>query len=138
MTLQDHIIAFLRERGPQSRVAIEAHAAKIGYAQSQVAGRLWRMRRAGLVRQIRRASLGRTSLYGADMSEIDPLVMKALEAQGWVYIGKRTTTNGLVLHKMGRHPETGLGGSLRRYEETEERSAEGWAFEALEQAGRAA
>lgn len=52
-----------------------------------------------------------------------------LSRAGWTLISQRTTPNGLILYKMGRDPETGLGGALRRWAETEERSAEGWMME---------
>ncbi len=112
------------------RAAIEAHVTDIGYAPTSAIARLYQMRRAGTIKQVRRASRHRSSLYGVGMEEISKEVMGALSAQGWVYIGSRIGKSGIMLHKLARWPETGLGGSLRRYAETEERSAEGWAYEA--------
>lgn len=57
-------------------------------------------------------------------------LMQKLSAAGWVWISKRETANGLELHTLGRFPETGLGGALRRYREQEERSVDGWTWEA--------
>jgi hypothetical protein len=57
-------------------------------------------------------------------------IMAKLEAAGWVWLSARTSPNGLQMHTLGRYPETGLGGALRRYAEQEERSADGWAWEA--------
>jgi hypothetical protein len=66
------------------------------------------------------------------MDKLPDDVMAALSAQGWVWIRARVSPNGLVLHTLGRYPETGLGGSLRRYQEQEERSVSGWEFEAAQ------
>jgi hypothetical protein len=55
-------------------------------------------------------------------------VMEKLERVGWVYISSRTTANGLVLHTLGRGRMTSP--LVRTWEETEERSVEGWAWEA--------
>lgn len=48
-----------------------------------------------------------------------------LSRLGWTLISERTTASGLVLYKMGRNPETGALG-FRGFEETDERSADGW------------
>lgn len=57
-------------------------------------------------------------------------VMRKLSAAGWVWLSKRETANGLTLHTLGRYPETGMNGTLRRYAEQEERSVDGWRWEA--------
>lgn len=57
-------------------------------------------------------------------------LLTALSRDGWTWLSQRISPNGLTLHTLGREPETGLGGALRRYSETEERSADGWAYEA--------
>jgi hypothetical protein len=64
------------------------------------------------------------------MNDIPADVLEKLSAAGWVWISARTSPNGLRLHTFGRWPETGMGGTLRRYEETEERSVDGWIWEA--------
>lgn len=64
------------------------------------------------------------------MNEIPKETMATLERAGWVWVSARTSPNGLRLHTLGRYPETGLQGNLRRYQEQEERSVDGWAWEA--------
>lgn len=59
-------------------------------------------------------------------------LMTRLSAAGWCYISTRTTGNGLVLHKLGRGRLTSA--LWRGYAEEEERSVEGWRYEA-EQGG---
>lgn len=62
--------------------------------------------------------------------EIPADVLEKLSRAGWVWISARTSPRGLRLHTLGRFPETGMGGALRRYEEQEERSVDGWIYEA--------
>lgn len=54
-------------------------------------------------------------------------LMQKLSALGWHYISSRVSSNGLVLHKLGRTMLTSA--LVRSWEETEERSADGWQFE---------
>jgi hypothetical protein len=125
------VVRLLQQRGPLSRTAIEARIED--YAPATVALTVYMLRRDGYLQQVRRASRYRTSLYGVSMvsqEEIPEATMTVLSQAGWVWLRGRVGTSGLHLHTMGRFPETGLGGSLRRYAEEEERSVSGWEWEA--------
>lgn len=62
-------------------------------------------------------------------------LMARLSAAGWTLISTRTSPTGLTLYKRGRGRETSPLG--RWWDETEERSVEGWQYEADQEAGQA-